>query len=59
METILDMTNKILSFDPFRLLQTDVAWDNIFYFCSCRVIILAYCFGKMSPVTAIMDEISL
>ena len=43
----------------FRLLPTDVAWDNIFFFCSCRVISFAYCFGKMAPVTAIMDVISL
>ena len=30
-----------------------------FYFCSCRVITLAYRFGKMVPVTAIMDAIFL
>ena len=30
-----------------------------FFFCSFRVIALAYCFGKMAEVTAIMDTISL
>ena len=37
----------------------DFAWDNIFFFCPCRVIALAYYFGKMAPVTAIIDAISL
>ena len=32
---------------------------TIFFFCSCQVITLAYSFGKMVPVTAIMDAISL
>ena len=59
MDTILDMTKVFLSSVYFRLFPTDVAWDNIFFFCLCRVITLAYCFGKMMPVTTIMDEISL
>ena len=33
-------------------------WQYFFFF-SCRVITLAYSFGKMVPVTAIMDAISL
>ena len=41
----------------FRLLPIDVAWDNIYLFCSCRVIALAFSFGKMAPVAAIMDGI--
>ena len=32
---------------------------TIFFFCLCRVITLAYRFGKMVPVTAIMDAISI
>ena len=59
MDTILDMTEVFLSSVCFRLFPIDVACDTIFYFCSCRVITLAYCFGKMVPVTAIMDAISL
>ena len=58
MDSILDM-NKNLSSVCFRLFPTDVAWDNFFFFCLCHVIALAYCFGEMVPVTAIMDEISL
>ena len=58
MDTILDM-KKNLSSVCFLLLPTDVAWDNIFSFCSCRLISLAYFFGKMAPVTTIMDEIYL
>ena len=59
MDNILDMTKVFLSSDGFLLFPTDVAWDNICFFCSCRVIALAYCFGKMAPVTATMDAISL
>ena len=59
MNTILDMKKGFLSSACFRLLPTDVAWDNIFFFCSCQVIILEYVSGKMVPVTAIMDAISL
>ena len=33
--------------------------DNMFFFCSCRVITLAYRFGKMVLVTAITDAIYL
>ena len=58
MDTILDTTKVYLSSVCFRLLPTDVAWDNMFFFCSCRVIALAYIFGKMAPVTAIMGAIS-
>ena len=58
MDTILDMTKVFLSSVCFRLFPIDVACDN-FFFCSCRVITLAYRFGKMVPVTAIMDAISL
>ena len=57
MDTILDMTKVFLSSVCFRLFPADVACDNIFFFCLCRVITLAYCFGKMVPVTAIMDAI--
>ena len=53
------MTKVFLSSVCFHLFPTDVAWDNIFFFCSCRVIALAYCFGKMVPVTAITDAIYL
>ena len=51
MATILDMTKVFLSSVRFNLLPTDVAWNNIFLFCSCRVIALAYIIGKMAPVT--------
>ena len=50
---------KNLSSVCFCLLPTDVSWDSIFFFCSCRVIALAYFFGKLAPVIAIMDAISL
>ena len=50
MDTILDMTKDFLSFVCFRLLPTDVAWDNICFFCSYQVIALEYFF--------IMDTIS-
>ena len=59
MDTILDMTKVFLSSVFIYLLPTDVAWDNIFFFCSCHIIALAYIFGKMALVTAIMDEIYL
>ena len=59
LDTILDMTKKILSSVYFCLLPTDVAQDNVFLFCSCRVIALEYIFGKIVPVTAIMDAFSL
>ena len=59
MDTILDMTKVSVSYVCFRLLLIDVAWDNIFFFCSCQVIALAYLFGKMAPFTSIMGVISL
>ena len=59
METILDMTKVFLSSFCFSLLPTDVPWENIFFFCLCRVIALAYFLGKMAPVTAIMGAIYL
>ena len=59
MDKILDTTIFFLSSVCFRLLPTDVAWDNIFFFCSYQVITLAYSFGKIVPVTTIMDVISL
>ena len=59
METILDMTKVFLSSVCLRLVTTDVAWYNIFFFCSCRVIALAYFLGEMAPVTAIMGGIYL
>ena len=59
MDTILDMTKVFLSSICFCLLPTDVTWDNPFSFCSCQVIELAYLFGKMAPVTAIIDAFSL
>ena len=49
---------NILSSVFSRLFPIDVACDN-FFFCLCRVITLAYCFGKMVLVTPIMYEISL
>ena len=57
MDTILDMTKVFLSYACFCLFPIDAACDNIVFFCSCRVITLAYRFGKMVPVTAIMDAI--
>ena len=57
MDTILDMKKVFLSSVCFCLLLTDFAWDNIFFFCLCWVIALECRFGKMAPVTAIMDEI--
>ena len=59
MDTILDITKVFLSSVCFCLLRTDVAWENICFFFSCGVIALAYCFGKMAQVTAIMGVISL
>ena len=59
MDTILDMTKVFLSSVCFRLFPIDVACENIVFFCYCWVITLAYRFGKMMPVTTIMDEISL
>ena len=50
---------KILSSVCFCLFPIYVACENIVFFCSCRIITLAYCFGKMVPVTAIMDAVSL
>ena len=58
MDTILDMTKVVLSSVCFCLFLTDVACDNMF-FGSCRVITLSYRFGKMVPVTAIIDAIYL
>ena len=58
-DTILDMTKKFPSSVCFCLFPIDVACDNTSFFCLCRVITLAYRFGKMVPVTAIMDAISL
>ena len=59
MDTILSMTKVFLYSFCFCLLPTDVAWDNIFFFCSCLVIALAYIFGKMAPITAKIDAIFL
>ena len=59
MDTILDMTKVFLSSVCYCLFITDVACDKIFFFCSCGVITLAYCFGNMVPITAIMNAISL
>ena len=49
---------SFLSSVCFLLFPTDVSCENILFF-SCQVITLAYRFGKMVPVTAIMDTISL
>ena len=57
MDTILDVKKVFLSSVFFLLFPIDVACDNIFF--PCRVITLAYRFGKMVPVTAKMDAISL
>ena len=46
MDTILGMTTIFLSSICFSLLPTDVAWYNIFLFCSCRVIALAFFLEK-------------
>ena len=59
MDTILDIAKVFLSYVCFILLPTDVAWDNIVFFCSCRVNALAYVLGKTAPVTVIMDAVSL
>ena len=59
MDTILDMKNIFLSSVCFCLFPIDVACDIIIFFCSCRVITLAYCFGKMVPFTDLMDVIYL
>ena len=55
----MDMKKVFLSFVCFPLFSIDVACDNIFFFCSCWVITLAYRSGKMVPVTAITDAICL
>ena len=58
MDNILD-TKKVLCilfvFVYYRLMLH----GTIVLFCSCRVIALAYYFGKMAPVTDIMGEIYL
>ena len=59
MDTILDMTKVFLSSACFGLFPIDAACDNIVFFCSCRVITLAYRFSEMVPVNAIMGAISL
>ena len=59
MDTILDMTKVFLYSVCFRLFPIDIACENIFFYCSCWVITLAYRFDKMVPFTAIMDVISL
>ena len=40
----------------FSFISNRCCMWQYFFFCSCRVITLAYRFGKMVPVTAIMDE---
>ena len=48
------------SFSIFYLFLFITDWycmGQYFFFCSCRIISLAYCFGEMTPVTAIMGEI--
>ena len=57
MDTILDMKKNLFSV-CFRLLPTDVVWDNIFSFFMSGNCIGIF-FGKMAPVTAIMGAISL
>ena len=59
MDTILD-TTKVFCI-MFVLFITDrcCMGKYFFLFCSCQVIALTYFFGKMAPVTAIMDAISL
>ena len=59
METILDMTKLFLSTVFNCLVTTDVAWYNIVFFCSWRVTAFAYLFGKVAPVTAVMDAMYL
>ena len=59
MDKILDTKKVFLYSACFRFFPTDVAWEIYFFFCSCRVITLAYRFGKMVPFTSIMDAISL
>ena len=59
MDIILDMTKVFLS-SVFFLSITDICCLGQFCFlCLCRVISLAYIFGKIAPVTSIVDEISL
>ena len=58
MDTILDMTKVLLSSVSFRLLLTDVAWDNFFMlFVSGNCIGLFW--GEMAQVTSIIDEFFL
>ena len=57
MDTILDITKVFLSSVCFCLLLTDVALEekiHLFLFGNSIVF-----FGKMSPISAIMDAISL
>ena len=58
MDTILDMTKVFCLLFVFVYFQ-QMLHGTIFFFCSCWVITLAYHFGKMVLVTAIMDAISL
>ena len=56
MDTKLDIKKAFLSSFCFCLLPTDVAWDifsPLFMLGNC----IGICFGKMAPVTAIMDAI--
>ena len=58
MDTILYMT-KVFYLLFIFVYYRQMLHGTIFFFCSCRVIAMAYLFGKMAPVTVIMDEISL
>ena len=59
MDKILDMKEYFLSFVCVRLLSIDVAWDNIFFLLFMSGHCIGIFFGKMAPVTAIMDATSL
>ena len=52
MDTILDTTKVFPYSFCFGLLPTDDVWN--YFFCFCRVIALAFCFGKIELVIAIM-----
>ena len=58
MDTILDMKTFFCLLFVFVYYQLMLN-GKMFFFCSCWVILLAYCFGKMALVTTIMDSIYL
>ena len=58
MDILLDMTKVFPILCLFLFITDWCCTRQYFFFCSCRVIVLAHVFGKMVAGTAIMDAIS-